>query len=332
MVWLDNSRLIATFAVVILHVAAGVVVYSIPGSQYWWAGNIYNSSVRWCVPVFVMVSGALLLNPNKMESMGTFYKKRLARILIPLLFWATYCSLRFLPQSPVIGKEQMVIDFLEILLSGRPCYHMWFLYMIIPLYLFTPFFRKIIINSTRQEVVIFVVFTFLMGVLNSIADRGPSIFFNWFIDYIPYFFLGYLIRTDEGEISKTILWCVLLFSSCLTAIGSYILATNSNLGIGQYFYGYLSITVIPMSVSIMYLLKSWTKPIINEKFTRTLSLLTLGVYLIHPLLLGTFGKHGFSPLNFNPAVSVPVIAIIAFSSSLICAWVIYQLPYLKRII
>ena len=94
MVWLDNSRLIATFAAVFLHVAAGVVVYSNPGSQYWWAGNIYNSFVRWCVPVFVMVSGALLLNPNKMESMETFYKKRLSRILIPLLFWATYCSLR----------------------------------------------------------------------------------------------------------------------------------------------------------------------------------------------------------------------------------------------
>ena len=76
MVWLDNARIVAIFAVVLLHAAAGIVNGTVIGSEYWWFGNICDSSVRWCVPVLVMISGALLLDPNKDEDTLTLYKKR----------------------------------------------------------------------------------------------------------------------------------------------------------------------------------------------------------------------------------------------------------------
>ncbi|HYQ91838.1 MAG TPA: acyltransferase, partial [Candidatus Competibacteraceae bacterium] len=101
---------------------------------------------------------------------------------------------------------------------------------------------------------------------------------------------------------------------------------------GMYFYEPLGITVIPMSVSIMYLLKSWTQPIGNERFIRKLSVLTLGIYFIHPLFLETITYLGFGPQNFYPAVAIPIIGIIAFSSSLIGSWVIHSVPYLRRVI
>ena len=65
MVWLDNSRIIAILAVVFLHVSAGVVTESVIGTESWWVGNLYDSLVRWCVPVFVMISGAVLLDHSK---------------------------------------------------------------------------------------------------------------------------------------------------------------------------------------------------------------------------------------------------------------------------
>ena len=83
MIWLDNSRILAVCGVVFLHVAAGVVLGHEVGTGDWWFGNVYDSVVRWCVPVFVMISGALLLDPGKKEDLSTFYKKRLARVLLP---------------------------------------------------------------------------------------------------------------------------------------------------------------------------------------------------------------------------------------------------------
>jgi len=337
MIWLYNSRIIAIFAVVVLHTSAHIVTGSNVGSGYWWIGNIYDSSVRWCVPVFVMISGALLLDPNKNEVLKTFYAKRLSRILPPVLFWSAFFLMWIMLNGIEKGSNPTLVYLLKKLVSGKPYYHMWFLYMIIPLYLFTPFFRKIIAKSTRIEIVILVVITFLMAALNYIAEifsgGGPSkLFINWFLFYIPFYFLGYLIRTDERNFSKVILWCVFLFSSCLTALGCYLVSINKGLDAGLYFYGYLSITVIPMSVSMMYLLKSWTTPIYNDKFTILLSSLTLGVYLIHPIAIDILKYINLSPLSFYPAVSIPVIAIIVFISSLMGSWVIYKTPYLKRLI
>jgi surface polysaccharide O-acyltransferase-like enzyme len=40
LIWLDNSRIAAIFAVVFLHIAARVVMISSFGSASWWAGNV----------------------------------------------------------------------------------------------------------------------------------------------------------------------------------------------------------------------------------------------------------------------------------------------------
>lgn len=90
MVWINNAKIVAMFAVVIVHVAATFVLNSPIGSSNWWVGNLYESAARWSVPVFVMLSGALLLHPNKQESLSVFYKKRLSRILVPLIFWSLF--------------------------------------------------------------------------------------------------------------------------------------------------------------------------------------------------------------------------------------------------
>jgi len=336
MIWLDNARIIAILAVVVLHTVTRAVTWGDIGSECWWIGNVYYAFVRWCVPVFVMISGALLLDPAKKEGLTVFYKKRLSRILVPILFWSVFFLLWAMLKGVIKGEPPSLAELSKRLIAARPYYHMWFLYMITMLYLFTPFFRKMIANATQSEITIFIMFTFFLAALNAIDASffpGSSMLFtNWFFIYIPYFFLGYLVRIDDRNFSKGVLWAVFLVSCCLTAAGCYIAAVNKGLDAGLYFHGYLSITVIAMSVSIMYLFKAWKKPIINEKFTRTLSLLTLGIYLIHPIVLDAIENLGPGPLNCYPAVSIPVTAISVFGFSLIGSWVIYQVPYLRRVI
>ena len=234
------------------------------------------------------------------------------------------------------GEPASIVDLAKQLLSGRPYYHMWYLYMIITLYLFTPFFRKVITNSSRNEIAILVFFTFVLSALNALAEKfffGESkLFFNWFLSYIPYFFLGYLVRTSESDYPSSILWGVFVVSVILTAAGCYAVARNKGLDAGLYFYNYLSITVIPMSVSVVHLLKSWTKPIGSVGLTKKISALTFGVYLIHPIFIEMIRYAGYGPRVFYPGVSIPVITFVVFSLSLSGAWVINKVPYLKRVI
>lgn len=336
MIWLDNSRIFAIYAVVFLHVAAEVVVGNDIGSEYWWFGNMYDSIVRWCVPVFVMISGALLLDPNKKEDLLTFYRKRLSKILIPILFWSFFFLCWAFLKGVLKGNESTALELLKKLLSDMSHYHMWFLYMISGLYLFTPFFRKIVAHSAKQELIFLVVVLFVFAAVNSAYGRfysgGSKLFVNKFLSYIPYFFLGYLIRQDNTHPSRVTLLAIFTLSFIFTFLGCYFVGIKSDLTRGFYFYEYLSVTVIPMSISVMYFLKKMTLPIFNKKFTKKLSILTLGVYLVHPLILELFNYKGFGAMLFNPIISIPVVATVVFVTSLVGAWIIYQVPYLRRTI
>ena len=132
---LDLLR-IAAAAVVCLHVSAGVVLNPLDTLPQWWAGNIGDAASRWSVPLFVMVSGALLLNDNRSFTPMQFYTRRAARLLIPTIFWsALYLAYRR------FNSHTGLAEFLEDTAKGDPYFHMWFLYMIAGLYAVTPLLR-----------------------------------------------------------------------------------------------------------------------------------------------------------------------------------------------
>lgn len=320
-------------AVVMLHVATIVMDANEIGSTYWWFGNIYNSLVRWCVPVFVMISGALLLDPHKQEDLSTFYRKRISRLLIPITTWSVLFLAWYFIKGTLKGIAPTGLELLGKLLSGTPYEHMWFLYMILGLYLFTPFFRKIITGTTQKELNLLIMATFSLAAVNhiytSFTASESKLFINWFLLYVPFFLLGHRIRTAEFQPPKIMLWGTFLLSSALTAIGCSILAVQNNLPFGLYFYGYLSLTVIPMSISIMYLLRDWNRPILNSHFTHRLSLLTLGIYLIHPVILEAIIHTGYAT-KVHPILSVPIVTGIIFITAGIGAWTLCHIPYLKK--
>ncbi|MEA5464331.1 acyltransferase [Leptothoe sp. PORK10 BA2] len=334
--WLDNSRVVSILAVILLHVTVIVMVSNDIGSTYWWFGNIYNSSVRWCVPVFVMISGALLLSPDKQENATTFYKKRVARLCIPISTWSLFFLVWRFIKGTLKGDPPTPIELLGKLLLGNPYEHLWFLFMILGLYLFTPFFRKIIATTTDNELNLAIIATFALASINHIyrsaTGNDSEFFINWFLLYIPFFLLGHRIRSSVFQPRRYILWITFFISIVLTALGCFTTAVNNNLHLGLYFDGYLSLTVIPMSVSMMYLLKGWNTPIFNRaSLTKKLSILTLGIYLIHLVFLEVFIRLGYAT-KIHPFISVPTVTVVVFTIALAGSWILSHTPYLKQTI
>src|ERR1700743_628572 len=85
--WINNLRIIALYAVIMLHTSAVLLAQygKVPFGD-WLTADIYNALTRFAVPVFVMITGALLL-PREYE-IGDFLKRRLTRIIWPFLFWS----------------------------------------------------------------------------------------------------------------------------------------------------------------------------------------------------------------------------------------------------
>src|SRR5690625_5977164 len=64
--WMNPARAIAIIAVVAIHSLGTVVEQNFAGmGPDWWLANAVDSASRWSVPVFIMISGALALDPNR---------------------------------------------------------------------------------------------------------------------------------------------------------------------------------------------------------------------------------------------------------------------------
>ena len=86
LVYLDLINTVAIVWVVLLHVR--FIIPDNPSSSAWWVENILSGFGGAAVPLFFMATGINLLEFTRRESVGTFYRKRFTKILIPMILWA----------------------------------------------------------------------------------------------------------------------------------------------------------------------------------------------------------------------------------------------------
>jgi len=100
-----------------LHTAASNL-YTTPVTSFeWQVLNLYDSLVRFCVPVFVMISGAFLLNSEKHLTISVIFRKYISRIVLAFVFWsAMYSLLRNIVKFRSFSAEFLMSTFKDFLL------------------------------------------------------------------------------------------------------------------------------------------------------------------------------------------------------------------------
>jgi len=283
--WIYNARILAVVMVVLGHSVNDDFEKATLGSANWWIDCVILVMRRWSVPVFLMVSGGLLLDPSKTESFRTFYRKRASRILLPLLFWSAiytgWTALRMIRQPE--GLDPWVL--VKNLANGVPYYHLWYIYMLIFLYLFTPFYRMVVRSATRKQLWFLVAIGFSMVCVSlgyeHFAKATPGLFIGGFTAFTPFFFLGYLLKTTKFDPSIKWLVGINIAATATGSVGAFLLTRSQGPEVASYFYQFLSLPVIAMSASMFLLLKRWQRPLLGESFTRKLGSSTFGIYLAH---------------------------------------------------
>ena len=142
-VYLDKLRVLATVLVIAVHTVSLGSTLVPERSAVWYGFEISNYLFLCCNLLFIMISGALLL-PVKGEPAGQFYRKRFLKVLVPMvIYYILY----------VCAKEGFVWllpdhwgAMLKRILLGAPeeAPHFWLIYVIIWLYVLTPFFRYVV--------------------------------------------------------------------------------------------------------------------------------------------------------------------------------------------
>jgi surface polysaccharide O-acyltransferase-like enzyme len=351
----DVIRTVAIVGVILLHAANDLTVQQMNQFEIvrWCTVDVYQSVGRLGVPLFLLLSGALLLLPSKVdEPLGVFFKKRWARIGLPFIFWgAAFFAWDFLVEHQAFTSNAII----QGVLTG-PYYHFWYLYLLLGLYLLTPILRVVMARAGAKLIkyllILWVLGASLIPVANLLTTyRLDSNVFE-FTGYAGYFILGAYLLTVRMRRSTLLIFMSL--GIALTAIGTYAIAATVG-GTEMYFFQeYLSPTIILASVMSFLLLNTIQAPssqkMANQKKTpptksghpkvrKLLSVIsqnTLPLFLFHVMILESLQRGYFGiTINgntINSIIGVPLMTVITLFISLGIIIPLKKVPILKRLI
>ncbi len=326
----DYLRVLTTFFVVVIHTAASYVVLftTLPTSE-WMAANVFNGLSRWSVPVFFMLSGAFLLDPKRVEPLRFFYKKRVMKLLIPLLFWSliyfVYKTLTL--QVPLTAK-----DFLIQLYTNDIFYHLWFLYTLIGIYMLLPILRYCVKDLPASYflygAIIWFIAVPIIKTLNEVL--GYTMYFEIpFAGYLGYFILGYYLRVHTfSKFATYTLYVTGLVSAIITIYGTYLGTANQNGQFYPFFYSNFSPTTALIAIALFLAFKSLATNVMASS-VQWMSNLSFRVYLIHALVLDLFNKNVTLFDDITLFVKIPIVAFSVFIISLCISFIISKIPFFK---
>lgn len=170
-------------------------------------------------------------------------------------------------------------------------------------------------------------------------DVGGSSAATQFLPYTGYFTLGWLLR--DVPLTRRLVRAAaagFVVSVVTTALLAAVVSSASGWGTpGNYVYGYLSPTVVAMSVSAFLLLRAWG--LRHPPGTRwapgrraaALSALTFGVYLVHPLFLFPVRRWLADGASLPAYAGTTLVHLtVTVGGSLALTWVLLRVPLLRR--
>lgn len=221
--WVTSLRAIACIAIVLLHVVGGWVGQDfgqLAGIRLFLDGIAVQVMVRWAVPCFVMLSGFLLLNPDKQMPIEKIWKYTSRIFAVLLTFGLVYCFLENI-MSIDMSIPQLVFSSIKNLVEGKSWSHMWYVYMIAGMYLVTPVLRAFVRQSDDRTakcvLLVLMVCTIVVPTVNKFFGIEIVTLIPISSCYVFYYLAGWYISKWQIQYKKKLL--VLLGGGGMALLG-----------------------------------------------------------------------------------------------------------------
>lgn len=364
--WVDLLRIVACFMVVLGHCCDPFVGQLDTNPTEFLSGAFWGSLVRSSVPLFVMISGVLLL-PVRMD-MVTFYRKRMSRVLIPLILWSIVTPVLYYIYvnsgveilNPNVAPDQYTMENTIAKITtfifnfNYDLTPMWYLYMLVGIYLFIPIIGAWLAQASQKDIKRFLwiwgitlvlpyiqMFAPALGYMGNggnmgllgVCDWNPYGTFYYFSGFLGYLVMAhYLVRFPlTWSWGKTLGITTLLMALgfAITLVG-FLLTQKyypGNYAKLEIVWYFSGINVFMMTFAVFVLIQKIR--IKSSPMMRKIAALTFGIYLCHFLIVQMGYDFVYSCIPVAPYFQIPIIAILSFLASMFVVWVLSKIPGLK---
>lgn len=372
--FLDVLRVLATCAVVLMHVLTGATDVTDASIVPEYRSLLLSvmDLVTWCVPIFLLISGYLFLNPERTLTYPVMIKKYCRRIALAILLFGVPYAASELVVVERTFRIRMIPEALKMTLTGHTWSHMWYLYLILFLYLITPLLKKMLRVLPVWGVVAMMAVIFLGSsvapFLNKVLDSNSipvlpdgGVYFLYYL--CGYFFVVREVCVDKGR-------NVWLIAATVLALGMILSRTLAGFSI-QMAYNY------PFTVLLSVLLFAagqnggWrvaapdASPVADtpgvdistageeqERLKHRIpwqeaGALSFAVYLVHPVYVNLLYKFvkitpftvleqcGVQSVAAGQAVLILLLAafcLVVLALATATAWVLRKIPVLRKFV
>ncbi len=340
LVWLDLLRIFASMLIVMLNLSAPLLPKMAVSHPYWQSISAYAALARPATLLFTMLSSVLFLDIRKAMPLKRLFAKPVRRIVIIYAVWSLIYAV-----FTLLTTGGTLKDLIPLTLSSH--YHLWFLPVLIGLYLMAPFLHAMLRHSP-DVLVPYALALFLLGtIVHTLLSAGELLPFTGelailagkfplgtFFLFLGYFLLGYALTYVFSLTHSQVGIAYLLGgASALAAIALTALVSRRSGVSDQRFSDRLSLMAMLQAIALfLFFRTAIPEERISQKgreFIITVSRLTLGVFLVHPLVIFLLDRGlNLSVTSFHPIVSIPILTLLVFALS---AGFIYLLKKIPRL-
>ena len=342
-IYYDILNIAACIAVITLHHNGIVHTYS--NTLRWKLALVAEVFAYWAVPIFLMISGATLMNYRKKYDTKTFFIKRFKRAVVPFLCWSCIVLIWKIGTDQLALNQYSVKTIIDALLNYKMENVYWFFPLLFSIYLFMPVISYLAEDRYRKCIkyiilVMFICQSVMPPILKLVGIQWNSNYGLPIHAYLIFVFLGYyLSKTDLTKHQRIMIYLAGICGIVIRYAGIYLLSTRDGEKNTLFFnYGYFPSVMLACAVFVLAKNINFKKIIeklhIPYAIIQTMASCSLGIYLIHRIVmyyeLQYLGIH-FQITN-ETMLWRTVFILVTYLISLAIVWIVKKIPVLKELV
>lgn len=335
--YIQRLRCVGALAIVLLHVFSTPIENTpleVIGYErlFWWV-EAETVLTRWAVPVFLMITGALLLDPSKRIGWDKCFAYVRRMVAVLATFGLAFALIKEYMLAGALTVDTLVRAVLDVI-GNTGWGHMWYIYVLIGIYLVLPILRAFVANSTERDLRIQLIVLYVCVLLLPTVSFVGGINIHFFIEFpysVFYVLLGYYahkyLQLDRVVVGAAVASVALCTASCAW----WIFGPGQK---GAWFYDPGLGLIVWIALLVFLLFKRYMNgPLSQKSPTAIVADLSFGIYVLHPIFLHTIYRGlGWMPTMLPPVVFELVVWAIAVAGSVALAWLLRLVPPIRRIL